>query len=668
MLHRSFHRKFGERDIVGIVAEWEGDEERSNKGGKSQILEMVLYALTGQSRAEREVELISWGQDEMWVELVLVDGEKKITIKRGRDRNNHGLFEVAGVEKRAEVQQVINELIGLNKDELVLTSFLSQGDVNLFMDLDPASKKKYLMRWLKNAHWSDREREVLDDLAAVTKKLTGLRAKLEVLTSNDDDEDALREAFKSAQAVSEKQHARVLKLKQQVDAVRAREQASKFLRERLAGLNEERDEVLRERRATAVEADLESLNARLVEARVAISKLKKALGRIASKDDPIQQLGALRERLKTVLEQQTTAQGLDGVCPILQVTCSQVKFDQKRCDSLRQKRMRLKSEIAALEERIRLENSLACAQDEAALCERTLDEARGAAEADRALARRLRRITRNRKRVIRELKESGTSRVSDLDGLLDRLAVAEEVLEDSRSAVGAAKERFARAKAARCEAEELKVRITRCELRAAALRYIAFMFGKNGIPSQEIESAFDEIENEINFVLAAFNSNLQIEFRADRELTTFEDTCVACGAVFPKGTRVRRCDCGADRTRKRRDELQLRVIENGNDEGYHMESGGGKTLVSIACRVAISRLVQRQNNSNFNVMFLDEPDAMLDRANKNAFVKLITRTLTQKFGYEQVFWVSHDTQIKESLNHVLQVVRNGDQSTTKWLS
>src|SRR5690606_31366367 len=127
------------------------------------------------------------------------------------------------------------------------------------------------------------------------------------------------------------------------------------------------------------------------------------------------------------------------------------------------------------------------------------------------------------------------------------------------------------------------------------LRYCAFMSGKGGIPSQEIENAFDEIEDETNFVLQKFGTNLAVQFNPDRELKTWEDSCLACGQVFPNGQKSRECSsCGTERQRKRKDELTIKVLENGEEQNFAMESGGGKTLVSFSNRLALSRLVQRQ--------------------------------------------------------------------------
>jgi len=260
------------------------------------------------------------------------------------------------------------------------------------------------------------------------------------------------------------------------------------------------------------------------------------------------------------------------------------------------------------------------------------------------------------------------SKAKDMGDLKERFNTLQTKMSGLSERIGEYKGRLKSNKKDKAMVKFAEHQISLFQTKVADLRYVAFMFGKNGIPSQEIENAFDEVEDDINFVLERWNTTLQIEFQPDRELQMWEDYCIQCGWQFPKSTRTRTCEsCDADRSKKRKDELQLRVLENGVDEGFHMESEGGKTMVSLSVRIGMTRLKQRQNHSRFNVLFLDEPDASLDKANKKAFVRLITKTLIKEFGFEQIFWISHDKEIQESIPNVLKVIRHANHSTTTWI-
>jgi len=114
--------------------------------------------------------------------------------------------------------------------------------------------------------------------------------------------------------------------------------------------------------------------------------------------------------------------------------------------------------------------------------------------------------------------------------------------------------------------------------------------------------------------------------------------------------------------------MAINVLEDGNTQEFGQDSGGGKTMVSLAVRIAITRLIQRDKESYLNVIFLDEPDSALDPANKRAFTDLVTKTLIREFKFDQVFWITHTREIQESIPDVLMVLRERKYSTARWLS
>jgi DNA repair exonuclease SbcCD ATPase subunit len=213
------------------------------------------------------------------------------------------------------------------------------------------------------------------------------------------------------------------------------------------------------------------------------------------------------------------------------------------------------------------------------------------------------------------------------------------------------------------EISELSSKIKQAALRVDDLKYVAFSFGKNGIPSQEIENAFTEVQDEINFVLDQFGTDMEVLFSADRELNDWEKACISCDHVFPKGYKKSDCsECGTPRAKKRKDELQLRVTKGGEEYGFYMESGGGKTILSLAIRVALVRLKLRKTGSQFKVLFMDEVDAPFDEHNRDSFISLVNNVLIKKLGFEQVFWVSHSKIISDAIPHTLMITKRNNHS------
>lgn len=660
MLFKRLKKVYGDKEVIGILAEYAANKKKSNKGGKSTIVEMILWCLSGISRAEKETELIHKGMDHVLVRVVLSDNGKKYTITRGRDSNNKGILELKGIEKKREAQEEINKLIGMKPEEMLLTLFFKQSDINQFMELKPAQKKQFLMNWLKNNHWAQLERMALDDLSAKVKSLATMKAKRDALKEQSEDPNELVAEIKSVKAKLGEKKIREEGLRKKFDRINKQSaQQSKYAEE------------VQEIETELEEIDLtESKRVDLQAAQERVKNLKEVLPDITGIDEA--KVRAEKAKLEQKIEHTngliySAEKQFTGQCPILKEPCDRIKHSTSVIEGWKDSACTLGKKIKGLTFDI---SKLEAHRNVTA----QLTKQRGlvaqykvAVEAEHAATVKCRRLQSR----LKELKDKAldwSQSEKDLDGLEERLESVRQDIEGLTEELGQLNQRLKATQELKAKLFEADAKIHKLEkYTIPRLRYVTFMFGKNGIPSQEIENAFDEIEDEINFVLRKLGTALEVEFRPDREVGSWEDFCLECGWQYPKGTRTKDCgECGAERVHKRKDELQLRVLENGEDEGFHMESGGGKTLISIAVRIAMTRLLQRQTGSNFNVVFLDEPDSAFDPVNRANFVKLITTTLIKHFGFEQVFWITHAEEFQEQVPHVLRIKRFEKHSEATW--
>lgn len=651
LVFRHMKKVFGGRDIIGVVCEFKGNPARSNRGGKTAVIDAIRFALQGTSRAEREIDLIHHGAERMLVTLVLDDDGKLITIKRGRDIKNNGVLEISGIEKKKEAQQEINDLIGFDKDEFGLTCFFSQGEIDTFMNLRPAEKSKYLSQWLKNQHWALLARAALDKLNIKQKRVVRLQAKIETLTSQLTGEDEAKAELKKIGENKKTVTASIHSWEATVSRLQEIKKGAADIGKRIDELNKR---VSTKSGASSkleiVKCELEDLEGKLSRLQATNPESEDIL--ITKRADLGVEFGSIQQKIEAA------KRGSSGVCPILKKPCERINFDSQKFKIWKKRREEIKVLLSKNELEMNRQRSI-----------RSLKE--GTSELQISIARlqeQAKGLTVDRRELERLKEQRIKASDGELESALFHLKAARGTLADLDAQTGTLKERLDRIAKTRRLIQKLEAKQIRMTKTVACLRYCAFMFGKNGIPSQEIENAFDEIEDETNSVLDKFGLGLQIQFRPEKELQTWEDCCVECGWTFPRGTRARECEqCGAARQRKRKDELELRVLDAGKEEGFNMESGGGKTMVSLAVRLALTRLKQRQTGSRFNVLFLDEVDSQLDVANRDAFIRLVTTTLVQKFGVEQVFIISHNKTISESTPHTLKVVRYGTHSKAEWL-
>ena len=648
MLYRKFKKSFRDKDIIGIVAEHASNSERSNKGAKSTVLEMVRWCLSGESRAHRDIQLIHHGTEVMKVRVVLIDDDgTKYKITRGRDIKNNGILEVSGVERKRDAQAYIDELIGYNKKELPLTCFLEQMEIEGFMALGPAAMKQHMMAWLKNTHWNTLENNAKDDLVEKQHKLIKRKTQIELLIKQVQDYNLkeMKSELIDLKKEFRKRTKKASKLEKKLAKIKAKSKTFDVDVDRL------------ESRIDELQYDIEKLDDDLDTRRV--NQNRKQYKKYKSVD--VEQVSDRRAAVHAThgdLEELVYSMENDftGKCPILGKSCDRIKFNKQTVKET-------KGTISALQKKMdKLADQLTG--------QMRWEEADKAHKEEKKVKAKLDPMQDKLVDLEREMESliCGAEEFVGTADLKSRLKEAKNHQNSASQDVGSLKADIRRVKEIRHQIKDLGGKIACLTKDIGDLRYVTNMFGKNGIPSLEIENAFDEVEEEMNFILNKWNNGLQIEFNPTRETQSWEDYCISCGWQFPKGTRTKNCEeCDTPRCRKRKDELHLTVIEGDNSMDFRMESGGGKTMVALAVRIGMTRLKQRETGSRFKVLFLDEPDASLDKVNKAAFVKIITKTLLKDFGFKQIFWVSHDREIQESIPHVLCVKRFKTYSKAAWL-
>lgn len=669
MLFPKFHRIFGNKDVIGIVAEYKADKLRSNRGGKSTILEAIRFAFNGSSRAPRTVDLIHKGEKEMCVEVVLIDGDTKHHIRRGCDAKGNSFIDADSITKSDEAQKYINELLGFDSNDFDLTCFFKQQDINQFMEMKPREKQKHLMQWLNNNHWLTLEREVLDDLSALGKKMIIFKTKRDILATKivdpkDIEAELLNQAveLKAATARRDTLHKKLAKRQRSVLSATQRQELKSRLSAVSNSASRQQEEFLRLQTASQ---ELKLLKKEI--AAVYVSPVWKDADSEKRVNTGLQK--ALAEQHALVSQVDQAKRQLTGICPILKQGCDRIAFNPALVAGWQDQVTKLKASVAKYQGLLadiaaakRAERHREALQGRAAvLAERSAGK--DAARAD------FERLTAEKNSLKKQL-VSGVpdGAAEELSLLREEIQQLDESIAKFHTAVGALQEQRKNSEVMQNQLDFIEGAIRKTQARIDTRKYVAYMFGRNGIPGQEIENGFEEIEDETNYVLQKFGTNMSIMFDPDRELKVWEPACLACETAFAKGAKSKNClTCGTERQKKRKDELTVKVLEGSEEYDFQCESGGGKTLVSFSNRLALTRLKQRKSNSNFNVLFLDEPDSALDRPNKKAFMDLITTTLIKKFGFEQILWVSHDKTICESIPNVLKVTRHEKHSTAAWL-
>lgn len=107
------------------------------------------------------------------------------------------------------------------------------------------------------------------------------------------------------------------------------------------------------------------------------------------------------------------------------------------------------------------------------------------------------------------------------------------------------------------------------------------------------------------------------------------------------------------------------VNRNGQDQPYHMFSGGEKKLFSLVQRLAISQIITRQRSTNnFEFLALDEVVGSFDSDKQFTVLESL-----QKINgiFKQIFMITHNQDLNTMFDFALEVEQNSDLSSNiKW--
>lgn len=162
-------------------------------------------------------------------------------------------------------------------------------------------------------------------------------------------------------------------------------------------------------------------------------------------------------------------------------------------------------------------------------------------------------------------------------------------------------------------------------------------FGPDGIPALIVENAaIPSIEVEANRILTELGgttAGCRVELRTDREKSG--------GGV-------------------RDDVLDVVVVTDAGERAYETFSGGERTRLNLALRIALARLLATRRGAESRLLAIDEPE-FLDEDGTAALVDVL-RGLEQQGVFDRIYLVSHVPALRDSFDTTITVVKENDRS------
>lgn len=164
------------KDIVGIY----GD----NRSGKSTLLDAVLCALYGYSRAGRSLEkMMTHGECAMEIEVVFDGAPENVTVKRGWS-GGRGSVTVSGWEgaQSKDANAALVRWMGMSREDFMATRYFAQGDAQRFANASPSERRSIVESWVVRAVWSELYSTAHDKWRDAERAATRVDARHEHLT------------------------------------------------------------------------------------------------------------------------------------------------------------------------------------------------------------------------------------------------------------------------------------------------------------------------------------------------------------------------------------------------------------------------------------------------------------------------------------------------------
>jgi exonuclease SbcC len=161
-------------------------------------------------------------------------------------------------------------------------------------------------------------------------------------------------------------------------------------------------------------------------------------------------------------------------------------------------------------------------------------------------------------------------------------------------------------------------------------------FGRNGIPAHIIENVIPEIEETANDILTGLDTNIRISIESQKDL----------------------------KSGGKAETLDINVITQYGERPYANYSGGEKTFIDFAIRMALSIILSRRSNCQIQTLILDEIWENLDAVNRS----LVTRAISwikNKFDFKRILIISHQEELRDAFENTIKVYFDGKRSYVK---
>lgn len=615
--------------VYAVEAKWEGDDQRSNWGGKSTFVEAVPFVFFGWHRfkgagAGAEDAWITRGENEGSVTIELSSGH---VLERSRKRGKSTVITVKVDGETAigdAAERRIAELLGLTREDFFSTSFVKQKAMSRFVTGDAGDRQKLVTDWCQLARLQKAAKRASDALNGAIKDREKTAARIV----------ALDEAHARYLPARFGEH-EVTSVPELVVAVGKLKVLVGERQGRLDNLRRKREEgIAWDAKARAI-SDTAGLHGEAQKAQDEAVRLREAVP--LGTTDPQPLYAAHQSALADLRSKQRLAAGkFDGVCPVGGCPCPITIELNTNGD-------RNRTAASAAE---KLERAAKTKLDEAQREQGAAREAERQAERAESRALGLKEAAGRHKN-----EQLAGARPAPVDE--QALASAARLGQEASGDLARAEQALSHLLVMQKDAEVAAKESARLGLEVDELRGAAAALGRSGAQRLVAAGAVQAIERGANAGLAKSGVGLVVRMKWDREGAELAPECDACGVPI-KGQALKACPkCGAAREKSRVPGPFVHLSD---------VSGAAEDLAGLALQLGARSYLLRRRDSSWSPVFLDEPFGSLDASNREALATHLLAMLRGEWGSSQAFVIAHNPGVLDAMPARI-IVRAGPTSS-----
>lgn len=606
-----------------LTARFESDPGRSNWAGKSFLLEMVEYALTGKTAKPRRFDADGWiteGEKDGAVGLVLEGGA---AVKREKRRGKPVIvtFSNAAGEKAlgADADAAVMKHLGFLAEDFKNVAYFEQGEMKRLIRTEPEKRFDIVRGWLGLERAETAEDSAGKIASSAMKELQRIRGK----------RDAVATMLERVGEIPDAEKLAGIRDEMQVQMDRA-----------AATVQRQQDYGEKERLVASYDALIE----RGLAEHSALSEYPEDLQKRAkeAEEDFGNAAAEYADLDRDVKRKRSVSLGqFDGACPVLDgFSCpakNEINADRAGSATALAEARRLRDEAQ--------EEYDAAKEKVTALREQAAEERAKRKELDR-LRERATELQPAAKAARKELKKNPKPDATSFDMIGMRRIHTEAVQAIADAG----------ARTAQKEKLETELTVLTSALENASADVAVAVAARNvfrGTQRRVAERALDEIGARAGAMMTEAGIDLSVKIQWEREGKNLARACELCGSAFPTTAKVKECPtCGAERGMNVVQRLEF-LLSN--------RSGAADDLAGVALQLAAGAWLLHARSSPWACAMLDEPLAACDRTNRRALAGQLIRLLGAG-TWRQAFVISHSPDIIDLYPGRIEVVVARDGS------